>query len=46
VQQLSVSDIVSLHGELSGGIVPKLQAAVRAAKAGVQAEVGQTRVVA
>jgi acetylglutamate kinase len=46
VQQLSVSDIVSLRGELSGGIVPKLQAAVRAAKAGVQAEVGQTRVVA
>jgi acetylglutamate kinase len=46
VAQLSVSDIASLHGELTGGIVPKLQAAVRAAQAGVQAEVGQTRVVA
>jgi acetylglutamate kinase len=33
-------------GELEGGIVPKLQAAVRAARLGVQAEIGETAVVA
>lgn len=44
--QLSASDIASLASELEGGIVPKLQAAVRAARAGVRAEVGETLVVA
>ncbi len=33
-------------GELEGGIVPKLQAAVAAAKLGVQAEIGETAVLA
>jgi acetylglutamate kinase len=33
-------------GELEGGIVPKLQAAVRAAKLGVRAEIGETAVLA
>jgi len=33
-------------GELEGGIVPKLQAAVTAAKLGVHAEIGETAVVA
>jgi acetylglutamate kinase len=33
-------------GELQGGIVPKLQAAVRAAKLGVRAEIGETAVLA
>jgi acetylglutamate kinase len=33
-------------GDFEGGIVPKLQAAVVAAKQGVQAEIGQTLVVA
>jgi acetylglutamate kinase len=33
-------------GELEGGIVPKLQAAVTAARLGVQAEIGETAVVA
>jgi acetylglutamate kinase len=43
---LSVGDIASLGGELSGGMLPKLQAAARAAQAGVRAEVGETLVVA
>jgi acetylglutamate kinase len=33
-------------GELEGGIVPKLNAAVRAARLGVRAEIGATAVVA
>jgi acetylglutamate kinase len=33
-------------GDLDGGIVPKLQAAVTAAKLGVRAEIGQTAVLA
>jgi hypothetical protein len=33
-------------GSFEGGIVPKLTAAVRAAREGVHAEIGSTRVVA
>ena len=33
-------------GELEGGIVPKLRAAVAAAKLGVEAEIGETAVIA
>jgi acetylglutamate kinase len=33
-------------GELEGGIVPKLNAAVRAARLGVHAEIGATAVIA
>jgi acetylglutamate kinase len=33
-------------GELEGGIVPKLRAAVTAAKLGVRAEIGETAVLA
>ncbi len=33
-------------GELEGGIVPKLRAAVTAARLGVQAEIGETAVLA
>ena len=33
-------------GELEGGIVPKLQAAICAAKLGVRAEIGETAVLA
>jgi len=33
-------------GELDGGIVPKLRAAVTAARLGVRAEIGETAVVA
>ncbi|HEY8646785.1 MAG TPA: acetylglutamate kinase [Gaiellaceae bacterium] len=46
VTQLSEHDIAQLNGHLSGGIVPKLQAAVLAAREGVRVEVGQTSVVA
>jgi acetylglutamate kinase len=46
VAQLSEHDISELNGHLSGGIVPKLQAAVLAARQGVRVEVGQTSVVA
>lgn len=45
VRQLSAHDISQLNGQLSGGIVPKLQAAVLAAREGVRVEVGQTTVV-
>jgi acetylglutamate kinase len=45
VRQLSERDISQLNGHLSGGIVPKLQAAVRAARGGVRVEVGQTAVI-
>jgi acetylglutamate kinase len=34
------------HGELEGGILPKLTAAVHAARRGVRAEIGETAVVA
>ena len=46
VTQLSASDLVELDGELSGGILPKLEAALVAARQGVRAEVGATVVVA
>jgi acetylglutamate kinase len=46
VAQLSEDDISRLNGQLTGGIVPKLQAAVLAAREGVRVEVGQTTVVA
>jgi acetylglutamate kinase len=45
VRQLSERDISRLNGHLTGGIVPKLQAAVLAARGGVRVEVGQTSVV-
>jgi acetylglutamate kinase len=46
VAQLSEDDISRLNGQLTGGIVPKLQAALLAAREGVRVEVGQTTVVA
>jgi acetylglutamate kinase len=45
VTQLSEHDISRLNGHLSGGIVPKLQAALHAARAGVRVQVGQTTVI-
>jgi acetylglutamate kinase len=44
--RLAEDDIGALNGSLSGGIVPKLEAAVRAARAGVHVDVGATTVVA
>ncbi len=46
VAELSASDISGLNGALSGGILPKLEAAVAAAREGVRAEIGRTLVVA
>jgi acetylglutamate kinase len=46
VQQLSERDISSLGGALSGGIVPKLQAALVAAREGIHVDVGLTSVIA
>ena len=46
VPELSASDISGLNGALSGGMLPKLEAAVAAAREGVRAEVGATLVVA
>jgi acetylglutamate kinase len=46
VRELSEHDISRLNGHLSGGIVPKLQAAVLAAREGVRVDVGQTSVIA
>jgi acetylglutamate kinase len=46
VPQLSEGEIAQLNGHLSGGILPKLQAAVLAARGGVRVEVGQTTVTA
>jgi acetylglutamate kinase len=46
VPQLSERDIGALDAQLSGGIVPKLQAAVLAAREGVQVAVGATVIVA
>ncbi|MEA2438427.1 MAG: acetylglutamate kinase, partial [Thermoleophilaceae bacterium] len=43
---LSASDISSLERQFTGGIVPKLQAALVAAREGVQVDVGRTAVVA
>jgi acetylglutamate kinase len=40
------ADLLLLAGELEGGIVPKLRAAVTAARLGVQAEIGETAVLA
>jgi acetylglutamate kinase len=45
VAQLSENDIARLNGHLSGGIVPKLQAAVLAAREGVRVDVGATAVI-
>jgi acetylglutamate kinase len=46
VPQLSEGEISQLNGHLTGGIIPKLQAAVRAAREGVRVDVGATTVVA
>lgn len=46
VAQLSAADIGALDGVLSGGIVPKLEAALSAARGGVHVAVGGTAVVA
>jgi len=46
VPQLSGDDVRELDRELSGGIVPKLQAALLAAREGVRVDVGETAVVA
>lgn len=46
VSMLSGEDISSLGRQLSGGIVPKLQAALVAAREGVLVDVGRTAVVA
>jgi acetylglutamate kinase len=46
VRELSEREISRLNGHLSGGIVPKLQAAVLAARAGIRVEVGKTSVIA
>ncbi len=46
VAQLSELDISRLDSYLSGGIVPKLQAALLAAREGVRVTVGQTSVIA
>jgi len=44
--RIAADDADRLLPELEGGIVPKLQAAVSAARLGVRAEIGQTVVVA
>jgi acetylglutamate kinase len=44
--RLAEDEIPELDGSLSGGILPKLEAAVRAARAGVHVDVGATTVVA
>lgn len=46
VPSLSGSEIASLGRELTGGIVPKLQAALVAAREGIRVDVGLTSVVA
>lgn len=46
VPTLSANDIASLGRELTGGIVPKLQAALVAAREGIRVDVGLTSVVA
>ena len=44
--QAREADLLLAGGELDGGIVPKLRAAVTAARLGVQAEIGETAVLA
>jgi acetylglutamate kinase len=46
VAELSARDISGLGGALTGGILPKLEAALAAARGGIRAEVGATLVVA
>jgi len=48
VEQIDADDAESLldRGELEGGILPKLRAAVTAARLGVRAEIGKTAVTA
>ena len=46
VPTLTARDIASLDRELTGGIVPKLQAALVAAREGIRVDVGLTSVVA
>jgi acetylglutamate kinase len=46
VERLSEREISRLKGQLAGGIVPKLQAAVAAARNGIRVDVGATSVVA
>ena len=43
---VSEREIALLNGQLSDGIVPKLQAAVVAAREGVRVDIGRTTVVA
>lgn len=45
-RSLTAAEVEALLDELEGGIVPKLKAAVTAARLGVQAEIGATAVVA
>lgn len=45
IRELSESDIAGLNGHLTGGILPKLQAALLAAREGVHVEIGQTSVI-
>jgi acetylglutamate kinase len=45
VRELSEQDITRLNGHLTGGIVPKLQAALVAARGGVRVSIGQTAVI-
>jgi len=45
VRKLSENDVSRLNGHLSGGIVPKLQADLLAARGGVRVHVGQTTIV-
>lgn len=44
--RLSAGEIPALNGRLTGGVVPKLEAAVRAAQAGIRVELGTTLVTA
>jgi acetylglutamate kinase len=45
VPQLSERELDGLNGHLSGGILPKLQAALVAARHGVRVNVGQTTIL-
>jgi acetylglutamate kinase len=44
IRELSARDISQVNGHLSGGILPKLEAALLAAREGVHVDVGQTTV--
>jgi acetylglutamate kinase len=46
LSSLSAAEIPALNGSLTGGVVPKLEAAVLAARAGVRVELGATLVTA